>query len=163
LKKRLGNPIRTLTAAFSLVLATAAIGIAQQNEEVNQQAMEWLQDIQANTVQIADRAAKLKKTITRHPATHERASHEAELLRVRNSINEIGDLVPKLQNRTDAPEWQKEIVDEVSSLLAAMGAQTEKALTFVREAPSDIQLYTNAYEARLAGIGRYCRPHQRAR
>ena len=153
----------SLSLAVSFPLLVSNMGMAQSDrvkeenaQRVNEDAMEWLHEIQTNTVQIADRAATLK-IMTRHPGSHNRATHEAELLRVRNSINQIGDLVPRLQNETDTPKWQEDIIDEVSSLLAAMGSQTEKALTFVREAPSDVQLNTDAYEARLVSIDHYAK------
>lgn len=166
MRKTLANPILTLPGAVVFVLAVASTGMGQQKkDDVNQQAMEWLREIQSSTVQVIDHAQKLEM-MTHHAGAYPRQSHEFELLSIRDRINDIGDLVPRLQKREDAPAWQTDIIDEVASLLAAMSAQTEKAFDFVRGDPedpldpttatlADIKLNSNAYEARVVSIGHY--------
>lgn len=149
---RIALPMAVLFTLFSSATTMAD----ETMQTVDKQAMEWLRNIQFNTVQIVDQAETLK-TMARDPGTYDRASHEFELLKIKSEINRIGDLVPKLQNSADAPKWQKGIIDEVASLLAAMGDQTEQALTFVHDIPTEARLNSNVYEYRIAGIYQYAK------
>jgi len=91
------------------------------------------------------------------PNMYTLASYRYEWTGIHDSFNEVGRLVPELERAAEGQnEWQKEAINELTSLIAAMKVQVENARDHVDAVPSVNRLYQNEnYELRVESITHY--------
>jgi hypothetical protein len=117
---------------------------------------EVVRDVEIEVAAVSEHAAKLEQ-MAEWPNRYTMTSNEFEWTGIRARIDDIGELVPKLQKAADTGKpWQKDVVNEMTSLIKAMEVQAEKGLKQLNETASVERLYANElYELRIQSIIQY--------
>lgn len=146
------NWIVILVIGLAVSLGASTLSIAADRESV----MEMTRDIEIEMAAISEHAVKLDQMV-QMPMMYTLASYRYEWTGIHDSFNEVGRLVPKLEQAAEGqPEWQQEAINELTSLIAAMKIQIEKARDHVDAVPSVDRLYANEnYELRVESIIHY--------
>lgn len=136
-----------------------------QEEDLRQQLHENLRDIEVALQEIEERASELEIYTMQPGSIMFWESHTYEISRIEERIEQIGQLIPQLQQNAAVEPWQKEIIDDISGLTKAMSAQAEKAIDFLEENYSRADFVADddagtdydpsVYNARVASIYRF--------
>lgn len=143
--RRLFVVISTLTL-FTFVPAVAAADMDGSNLDTD------LRSVEVDAAQISYHAGELE-ALLRHPGSFSFQSHKFELNRIRNRVNDLGKLIPKLQ-KEDLNPVQAEVIDDISGLTKAMASQLDKAIEYLDQNGSinPLTREDRAYAVRIAGI-----------
>jgi hypothetical protein len=116
-------------------------------QKLNQQ----LRKLEIANRQIVDHAAELNRAVGRPGMSWQ--SHGFELNLIKQRINDIGKMIPELQSHTAIPDWQKDLIDQISAFVKVMSEHTEKAIKFVSEHQHAEELVLRkGYVLRVEGI-----------
>lgn len=115
-----------------------------------------LRDVEIEMAAISDHAAKLDRMVEL-PNMYPFSAYRFEWNGIETHFNEVGQLVPKLQNTPGADQGgKKELVDEIASLIKAMKVQIEGGMAHLNEVNNVERLYAHdLYEIRVASIKNY--------
>ncbi len=114
-----------------------------------------LRTLEVDAAQVAYHAGELK-ALLRHPGSFSFESHGYELNRIRERVNDMGEMIPKIQKANLKPV-QAEVVDDITGLVKALATQTTKAIEYLDKNGSVNPLtpQDRAYAVRVAGIYHY--------
>ena len=98
------------------------------------EASELLASVESSANSVADLADRL-----RFAPTKSREYHISRLMEIRAEINDLGDMLCRLQIiRRAALPWQQEAIDRALPQLQAMVSDAENAILFVNENPRNL-------------------------
>lgn len=145
-------PIAAIAALVcsALVLANPIAAVAADNDVLHN-----LREIERNVAAINEHAAKLEQ-MNDMPNTYPRSAVEYEWNMIDQRFDEAGKLIPKIQKAQGLDMWEKEAVDDIASLMAAMGAQIESGTKILADTPAVEALHAkHLYPIRVQSVLRY--------
>jgi len=140
-------------AAWPLLSASPAIetckcAIQAQDWDFRAEASQLLEQIQSEAAQLRAHAATLK-TYTR--GGFDWQTHAGQLTLAKNSINEIGERLERLQSIRHAAEpWHSQAIDSIVPVAVNLAGSTESAIQYLKENRN--RLWSPAYTGHLNSI-----------
>ena len=143
--------LAAITLGMALMLGSTAVAADRDS---------WtdvVRDVEIEMAAIAEHAAKLDQWVEMPRQFDTLTQHRYEWTGIQDRFNNVGNLIPKLQKASmNATDWQKEAVNEMTSLIQAMKPQIETGMTYVSETATVERLLADEmYELRIQSVTRY--------
>lgn len=145
----------TTLAMITMMVVGGSSTFAATDDMDRANLKQVLRDAQIELAAISDHAAKLDRMVE-WPNLYTMSAHEFEWTGIKARFNEVGKLVPKMQSAPDASAWQKEVVEEIASLIKAMEVQVDAGFQTLEAVDNAERLYTkDLYQLRIESIQHY--------
>ena len=131
---------------FSIFAAMlVALPLTAGNAKFQNNATDMIQNLETRAREVRQQAGVLQ-TFTRFPDLNSNVSHDGKLIRIKEDVNAMAEIVEKLQqNRAEAADWQVQFVNHLLPRMESLASNTEQAIKFVNQKPN--QLFNPNYDA----------------